>query len=220
MTPRDQLQAVLFDWDGTLLDSYHADLHAYLAMFREMGVRWGPRKLDRHYTPDWYRVYRAAGIPEARWEEADACWRGHYARHRSELMPGARRVLSTLQRRYSLGLVTSGDRNRVMRQLRSFRLLPTFPVRICGDDVIDRKPHPFPLQLAMRKMKMSPDACVYVGDTAEDLQMARAAGVRSISIRGPFPTAKKLAAEKPEFYLDSIRELPPLLRSLYGSRRK
>ncbi len=54
------LQAVLFDWDGTLLDSADADSSAYLAMFRELGIPWGLRELATHYTPNWHHVYRAA----------------------------------------------------------------------------------------------------------------------------------------------------------------
>jgi len=75
MTPRPVLQGVLFDWDGTLLDSYHADSQAFLAMFRAMGVNWGLQELEQHYSPDWYAVYRAAKIPEGRWGEADRVWR-------------------------------------------------------------------------------------------------------------------------------------------------
>ena len=46
------LQGVLFDWDGTLVDSYEADSAAYLAMFKEMGIPWGLEELDRHYSPN------------------------------------------------------------------------------------------------------------------------------------------------------------------------
>jgi beta-phosphoglucomutase-like phosphatase (HAD superfamily) len=45
---RSSLAGVLFDWDGTLIDSYHADSQAYLAMFRELGIPWGLPELDLH----------------------------------------------------------------------------------------------------------------------------------------------------------------------------
>ena len=61
------LRGVLFDWDGTLLNSYAADSAAYLAMFRELEVPWGLPELEEHYSPNWYRVYRAAGIPRGKW---------------------------------------------------------------------------------------------------------------------------------------------------------
>jgi len=216
MQPKKRLAGVLFDWDGTLIDSYHADSQAYLAMFREMGLDWGLRELDEHYSPEWYAVYRAAGIPEAAWDKADRLWRAYYAKHPSKLMPGTRRVLGALGRRYKLGLVTSGDRVRVMKQLREFTLTRQFRARVCGGDTPEKKPHPAPLRMALEQMKLKPEECVYVGDTPEDLQMSRAVGVTAVAVLGPFPTEKRLRAAKPEYLLDRLEDLPALLKKIYG----
>lgn len=216
MSSNHRVAGVLFDWDGTLIDSYHADSQAYLAMFRELGLLWGIEELTRHYSPDWYTVYRAAGIPEQRWDEADRLWRTYYAKHPSKLIIGARQILRVLVQRHKLGLVTSGDRERVTRQLRKFALTRMFRARVCGGDTIEKKPHPAPLLMALEKMKLQPDECVYVGDTPEDLQMARAAGMRAIAVLGPFPTAERLRAAQPEFLLESLRGLPALLKSMQG----
>jgi len=210
------LQGVLFDWDGTLVDSYEADSAAYLAMFREMGIPWGLEELDRHYSPNWYRVYRAAKLPRARWDDADRAWRRQYAKHSPQLIAGARQVLVRLGRAHHLGLVTSGDRDRVTRQLRAFRLTQLFGARVCSGDTPEKKPHPAPLQLALQKLRLEPAACVYVGDSPEDLQMAKRAGVRAIAVLGPFPTEKRLRAARPDFLLESIRELPEVLKRICG----
>jgi len=207
-----EIRGVLFDWDGTLLNSYEADTAAYLAMFRAMGIPWGIEELDRHYSPNWYHVYRAAKLPRRRWEEADRVWREHYSKHRPKLMPGARRVLGSLRKRHALGLVTSGDRDRVARQLRKFRLLEAFAARVCSGDTRERKPHPAPLRLALRRMRLLAKQSVYVGDSPQDLEMARGAGVRAaIAVLGPFPTEQKLRAAKPDLLLESIEELPDAL---------
>jgi len=205
---------VLFDWDGTLIDSYAADSSAYLSMFREMGIPWGLEELARHYSPNWYRVYRAAKLPRARWHDADRVWRAQYAKHSPKLIAGARQVLGRLCRMHRLGLVTSGDRDRVTQQLRQFRLTRVFGARVCSGDTPEKKPHPAPLRLALRQLSLEPSACVYVGDSPEDLEMARRAGVRAIAVLGPFPTEKRLRAARPDFLLESIRELPEVLKSL------
>jgi HAD superfamily hydrolase (TIGR01549 family) len=210
------LLGVLFDWDGTLIDSYDADSSAYLAMFREMGIPWGLEELARHYSPNWYRVYRAAKLPRARWNDADRAWRAQYAKHSPRLIAGARQVLARLGRAHRLGLVTSGDRDRVTRQLRAFRLTQVFGARVCSGDTPQRKPHPAPLRLALRQLRLEPSACVYVGDSPEDLEMAKSAGVRAIAVLGPFPTEKRLRAARPDFLLESIRELPEALKRLGG----
>jgi len=207
------LQGILFDWDGTLLNSYAADTAAYLAMFEAMQIPWGVAELQQHYSPNWYNVYRAANLPRARYDAADRVWREHYARQRPKLLPGVRRILSLLARSHVLGLVTSGDRDRVHRQLREFRLWDHFAARVCSGDTRLRKPHPAPLRLALRHMCLGPANSVYVGDSPEDLQMARSAGVRAaIAILGPFPTEKRLRAAKPDLLLESITELPAALQ--------
>jgi HAD superfamily hydrolase (TIGR01509 family) len=220
MHAKSRLAGVLFDWDGTLIDSYHADSQAYLAMFRKLGLPWGMAELDAHYSPDWYTVYRAAGIPTDEWEEADRLWRAYYLRHPSKLMPGTRRVLRALGRRHRLGLVTSGDRARVMKQLRTFALTRLFSTRVCGGDTRQKKPHPAPLLMALGEMKLQPEECVYVGDTPEDLEMSRAVGMTAIAVLGPFPTEKRLRAAKPEYLLDRLETLPALLKKIYGNHAK
>jgi HAD superfamily hydrolase (TIGR01549 family) len=213
---KNTIQGVLFDWDGTLLNSYRADSAAYLAMFREMGIPWGLEELAQHYSPNWYHVYRTAGLPRAQWDEADHLWRKQYALHRPRLLGGVRRVLQHLRRHHRLGLVTSGDRDRVLLQLRTFGLTRLFAARVCSGDTARRKPHPAPLNLALQQMCLEPSACVYVGDSPEDLEMARRAKVRAIAVLGPFPTEKRLRAAKPDLLLGSIRDLPAALESLSG----
>jgi phosphoglycolate phosphatase len=211
---KGKIEGVLFDWDGTLLNSYAADSAAYLAMFREMGIAWTLEDLARHYSPNWYRVYRAAKLPRHRWDDADRAWRAQYANHRPRLMAGARRVLEQLSRKHQLGLVTSGDRDRVVRQLGAYRLRRYFATPVCSGDTRYRKPHPAPLRLALKQMRLAPATCVYVGDSPEDLEMARRAGVRAIAVLGPFPTEARLRAAKPDALLESIRELPAALTRL------
>jgi HAD superfamily hydrolase (TIGR01509 family) len=209
------IKGVLFDWDGTLIDSYHADTSAYLAMFKEMGIPWGLDELEKNYSPNWYQVYRAAKLPRKLWNDADRLWRGHYAKHRPKLIAGARRVLARLCASHSLGLVTSGDRGRVTRHLREFRLTRLFTARVCSGDTLRKKPHPEPLRLALRKMQLDPRVCIYVGDAPQDVEMARRAGVRAIGVLGPFPTEKRLRAARPEFVLESIEQLPNALKRLF-----
>ena len=208
------IEGVLFDWDGTLIDSYHADTSAYLAMFKEMGISWGIEELEKNYSPNWYQVYRAAGLPRRRWEDADRVWRAHYVKHRPRLIAGARRVLAKLGAALPLGLVTSGDRDRVTRQLREFRLTTLFAARVCSGDTLRKKPHPEPLRLALRWMKLDPSVCVYVGDAPQDVEMAQRAGVHAIGVLGPFPTEKRLRAARPEFLIGSIEELPDVPKRL------
>jgi phosphoglycolate phosphatase len=207
-------RVVLFDWDGTLLNSYASDARAYLAMFRALEIDWTIREIERHYSPNWYRVYRAARIPRSKWAWADRLWRKAYALERPALLPGARSTLRALARKYRLGLVTSGSRDRVHAQIRRFEFASYFKACVYSEDAPRKKPHPAPLELALARLKAEPEECVYVGDTPEDIQMARRAGVRAIAVLGPFPSAKRIRAENPEVLLNSVRELPRYLGTL------
>jgi len=203
---------VLLDWDGTLLDSYAADVRAYLAMFRALEIEWGVEELKRAYCPDWYQVYRAARIPRSKWVRADRLWRLAYSAERPMLLPGARRVIRQLGRTFKLGIVTSGSSGRVRRQLRDLELRRHFATCVYSEDVPRRKPHPAPLQLALERLRTEPKDAVYVGDTAEDIEMARRAGVRAIGVFGPFPTASSIRRARPDRLLRSIGDLPNHLR--------
>jgi phosphoglycolate phosphatase len=211
MLTQKPLRAVLFDWDGTLLNSFQADANAYLQMFRALGIAWNPVRLAQHYSPDWHNVYRAAHLPPARWAEADRLWRGFYRAERPQLQTGARRVVQQLAARFRLGLVSSGSSLRVRSQIRAFGLERFFAVGIYGDQAPHRKPHPLQLQLAIRRLGVEPGSCVYIGDAPEDVKMARRAGVAVVGVLEHSPVPKRLRESRPNALVKTICSLPEIL---------
>jgi phosphoglycolate phosphatase-like HAD superfamily hydrolase len=89
-----------------------------------------------------------------------------------------------------------------------------FAVRVFSEDTARKKPHPAPLQLALRRLGLSCDECVYAGDAPQDIEMARNARVFSIAVMGTSPVPARLAAARPDVRIDSIDDLPGLLRRL------
>jgi len=153
----------------------------------------GVEELEKNYSPNWYEVYRAAGLPRRRWPDADRAWRAHYAKHRPKLIAGARRVLARLGRAHPLGLVTSGDRDRVSRQLREFRLTTLFAARVCSGDTLRKNRIRNRCAWPCSRWKLHPSACVYVGDAPQDVEMAKRAGVRAIGVLRPVSHGKAFA---------------------------
>src|ERR1700687_1963185 len=209
---KNTMECILFDWDGTLLDSFEADAQAYIHMFAALGLPWSVAELKRHYSPNWQIVYRAARLPSAKWEEADRLWMKFYWSHQTERGPGARRVLCVLERRFTLALVSSGSRARVRRQLREHEVSAMFRTKVCSEDAPRRKPHPAPLRMALEQLRLSPKVCVYVGDAPEDIEMAHRAGMRAIGVLGGSPVPERLRGASPDAMIQTIRELPSLLR--------
>ncbi len=215
MKTRNQtaIEHVLFDWDGTLLDSFQADANAYKYMFEALGMSWSMAELKRHYSPNWHRVYRAARIPRAKWQEADRLWRLFYQKQLPKMQPGARNVLRTLDRRFKLALVSSGSRTRVRRQLREHNVSAMFLTKVCSEDAPKRKPHPAPLRMALDNIRALPKTSVYIGDAPEDIEMAHRAGMRAIGVLGGSPVPERLRAASPDALIETIRELPALLKN-------
>jgi len=199
------LRAVVFDWDGTLVDSAAASFRCYEQIFSSFGLRFGREDFARTYSPDWTHTYRMLRLPEERWPEADRLWLELYARQPSTLFPGARPTLNALaERGFSLGLVTSGDRARVTSELRELGLDAVFATVVCGGDVSPKKPHPAALLSALDSLGVPARESVYVGDSPEDIEMARAAGARSIGIPGGFPNRDALVASRPDWLLTEL----------------
>ena len=209
----NKTECVLFDWDGTLLDSFEADAQAYIHMFNAMGLPWSVAELKLHYSPNWHRVYQAARLHRTKWDAADRLWMKFYRTHRPMLQPGVRRVLRDLERRFTLALVSSGSRARVRRQLREHDVAKMFRTKVCSEDALHRKPHPAPLRLALERLRLSPNVCVYVGDAPEDIEMAHRAKMRAIGVIAGSPVPERLIAAAPDATVQTIRELPSLLKT-------
>lgn len=205
-------EGVLFDLDGTLLDSLASHHAVYRKVFADLGLPLDDEQYAAWYSPNWYLFYERMGVPRERWEEADGLWLQYYADQAPDARPGADAVLASVRasgRR--LGLVTSGDRSRVERDIRRSGWQEAFDVVVCGGDVAERKPLPGPLLHALRMLDVEPERALYVGDTVEDIVMAKAAGARVAAVLGGFGTRDALLAERPDVLVTSLAEVPALL---------
>jgi pyrophosphatase PpaX len=206
------LKAVLFDWDGTLLDSADAGLRSYQRLFGSYGIAFDRDRFSETYSPDWYQTYEKVGLSREHWTAADAAWLDIYAAEQCGLVAGVREALAELEARgLAIGLVTSGSRSRVVRELAGFGLDRSFRAVVCSEDSVRRKPHPEALHLGLERLGVAPRDAAYVGDSPEDVAMARAAGVFSVGIAGAFPNREALRASGPDLFsedlLDAVRAL-------------
>lgn len=215
------IDTILFDWDGTLLDSASIAFRAFRKALADLGITLETELYERIYSPNWYGMYQTLELPEHRWQEADELWTKHYGTTIVPLVEGGRDVLSELTRRgYSLGIVTSGSRVRVLRELAGLELLEMFRAVVCTEDVIQKKPHPEGLTVAMQRLEKKPEFCCYVGDSPMDVEMGKSAGMQTIGIVGDYPSGKMLRSSNPDFCFDSVRQLlahfcgvePPTMR--------
>jgi phosphoglycolate phosphatase len=200
------LRAVLYDWDGTLVDSAAKSYRCYVKVFETYGIGYDREQYQRTYTPDWYRTYEAVGLPREQWPEADALWTRCYQEEPSELLPGAREALERFaDHGLAQGLVSSGEGGRVRKELATFALEDYFgPAVVCGGETERRKPDPQPLLVGLERLGVGPDEAVYLGDSPEDVKMARAGGVFAVGIPGGFPNREALEASGPDLLAESL----------------
>ncbi len=199
-------RAVLFDWDGTLADTAEASFRCYVRMFADLGIPFDRDAYARTYSPNWHFTYRALAVPEERWSYADERWLHHFACETVDLIHGAREILEALSPRFATGIVTSGGRARITRELEQHGLAAHVHDYVCGDEVKEKKPHPEGLLLCMDRLRVRASESVYVGDSPEDIAMARAAGVPSIAVPGNYPNRDALLAAKPDVFVESLRD--------------
>jgi phosphoglycolate phosphatase len=181
------MQAILFDWDGTLVDSLGAFHRANAAVMASFGLPFDEVLYRRHYVPDWRLMYLRLGVPDDRLDEANQLWHETFATDGDDVIAfdGVGAALERLRdagRR--LGIVTAGHRAIVIPQLERTGLGELLTIRVFGDDQAEHKPDPAPLRNALELLDLAdrPDEVAYVGDAPTDMAMARAVGVRAIGI--------------------------------------
>lgn len=209
-------RAVLFDLDGTLLDSVPLILDSFRHTFERVGL---PR-------PDEATLTYGLGIPLrsyfGRWvsrpeqvEEMIAIYRDfNLGLHdeRVSAFPGVVEMVDAVRaggRR--VAIVTSKNRAASERGLRRIGLIDAIDVIVSCEDVVRPKPDREPVDRALEWLGTSSGAAVFVGDSLHDLASGRAAGVRTAAaLWGPFGRAE-LAVGLPDYWLERPSDLLPLL---------
>ena len=190
------MRAVLFDWDGTLVDTLPFMFAATELVMAEVGmpITWDDYR--RHFTPDWRLLYRRFRLPEQAVEAVgDRWWALYRGRDEAALLPGAADALRRLaDAGLALGVVTAGRRESVEPQLERHGLGGLLVARVYGDDPYEPKPGPAGLRHALEMLGVADRVAetAYVGDALDDMRMAVAAGTRGIGIRTDLATDREL----------------------------
>jgi len=209
------IKAVLFDVDGVLVDAFDANLK----FFQDILVKAGYPLPAKEQFPKNFHLTMFDTIKmltkSTSEEEVQRMWEIGNTRevpYRIDLMkiPQNRNAaIRTLSKMYRLGIVTSRIRNGVFDFPEAAKIQKYFSTAIAYEDTSNHKPNPEPLLLAAKQMNVAPNDVVYIGDVDDDIQAARAAGMKVIIYsKTPFDT--------PDGYTSSFKALPKLIKSLHG----
>jgi phosphoglycolate phosphatase len=211
------VSAVIFDLDGTLVDSLGGITAALNEALACDGFAAVTRDDVRGIVGDGPRnLCRRA----ARLEEGDARVGGLVERFRAfyaaEPMrgttpyPGVPGVLDALAPR-PLAVCTNKGRRVAELVLGALGLAPRLRVLVADDDLPVRKPDPRPLLLAAERMGVAPSGVLVVGDGLQDVAAARAAGMRSCALLQGYAAREKLLEAGSDLVLERIADLPAAL---------
>lgn len=205
---------VLFDLDGTLIDSVELILSSYR---HTLTVHRGTSPPDEVWlaglgTPLWVQ-FRQFTDDDAELDAMIATYRAHNTAHHDAMVrpyPGVREAVDALRARARLGIVTSKSRSGALRGLRLTGMEGWFSVVVGADDVTRHKPDPEPVRYALDRLGADAGTAVFVGDSPHDLAAGRAAGVRTAAVTwGPFAEGI-LRAHDPDYWITSPAGLSDL----------
>jgi 2-phosphoglycolate phosphatase len=212
-----RISAVLFDLDGTLLDS-ESDIHAACNhMLEQAGHERLSTAIVRGFVGDGARalVARALGV-EATAPSVDAplkVFLAYYEAHPldfGQLYPGARELLEWLGAK-RCGIVTNKSKSITQQIARALGL--EVGAIVGGGDTAKLKPSPEPVLLACRILGVQPSATVFVGDSEQDIHAAKSAGCYSVGVLGGLQAEDRLRAAAPDLLSTSLAELAVQVRN-------
>ncbi len=216
VSPMPRPAIILFDLDGTLIDSVRLILDSYHHTLRSHGL---PARTDDEWlsglgTPLTAQLSDWGDDPE-RLQALIATYREYNLEHHDRMVsvyPGVVEAVAAIRAAgVRTGLVTSKNRNGALRGLTLARLEKMMDVLVCADEVTNAKPHPEPVEKAVALLGGNPGETIYVGDSIHDMQSGRAAGTRTAAaLWGPFGRGHLVGAA-PDYWLETP---PDLLRLL------
>jgi phosphoglycolate phosphatase len=219
------LQLLVFDWDGTLMDSVATIVACTQAVIAELDLGEhdpamirGTVGLGLRETVDLL----VPGCDDQLYDRVLDCYRRHWVgtyRDRPMLFPGVPAMLAELARRgYLLAVATGKSRRGLDHALEQSGLRAHFHATRTVDEAAG-KPDPQMLLAILDELGVRPAAAVMVGDSIYDLQMAANAGTHSVAVASGAHRREELAALAPRALLDRISDLPDWLAGAAGESR-
>ena len=210
-----QVECVLFDLDGTLLDSKECSVKATKAAFKEMGLKVPSEVVIEHYMgiPIEESFFKMSEQPldQETATELIRIFRAYYQTYEEstlKVFPEIPHVLEILNKRKVPCFVVSSKKTAVVKRNLAAQDLVAFFEEIIGSDAVTHyKPHPEGINKVVAHYQFDPTKTIMIGDAIFDIQMGKAAGVNTIAVTWGSHDPKKLAEENPDALVDAPREI-------------
>jgi len=217
---KKSIRGIIFDLDGTLIESYEAIYLGLKEVFRQFGREIFPLSdLKKYLKPDLETTLTQFFSPEEV-PKAIPIMRRKYEEvylDKTHFLDGAKETVEKLHSQGILLGVASNKFGRFSRgALRHLGVSNYFTSMIGAGDVPRNKPFPDMIQVALTEMNLPPEEVVFVGDTLTDIDTGKEAGVDVYALPTGFHSKMELSQKKPRRILKSLGELAPLVSSLFS----
>lgn len=208
---------LVFDWDGTIIDSASAIVDCICAAARDTGLQVPPRERAAHTIGLGLHDALRFAVPDLP-AERTADFVAHYRKHflacqdSMRLFDGMRELLAELSKSHVLAIATGKSRRGLDRALEAGNLQAYFTASRCADET-NPKPHPAMLLELMDQLDFSSRETLMIGDTSHDLEMARAAGVDALAVTYGAHPEEGLRACSPIGCMEDVRALEKWLKT-------
>jgi len=213
------VKAVLFDVDGTLVDS----VTAYWKVAERAAAPYGidiPLSIIKHALNIGHPTFWEMVVPEELPDQAEIIAKAKQEARQmwpeiidqyGRVFPGTKETLILLKEQGFRLAIMTGSSGGSLRPLKEAELLGFFDVTITARDVSQRKPHPAGLLKCAEALGISPEEAVYVGDSQIDIQASQAAGMASIAVLSGAGESANLSAHNPDWIIHSLAQLPEIV---------
>jgi pyrophosphatase PpaX len=215
------IKNLIFDLDGTLIDSSQGVVEAVNYSLRQVGqpeqkpevikafIGYPLEKMYPHFTnAPLQELYTHFQVKAAETIVAS-----------TEILPGVAQMLRQLDERgYRMAIATTKIRANVNGILEKLGWQELFRATTAGDEVKKSKPDPSILRLTLKRLKAEPSETIVVGDTINDILAARVVPMKVVAVASPFGGRQKVIAAHPDFFIESITELLDLLDGTLARR--
>jgi pyrophosphatase PpaX len=210
------INTILFDLDGTLIDTNELIISSFLHTLN----KFYPGKYQRQDVlpfmgPTLHETF--SSIDEERVQELIDTYREYNISNHDLLVKEFAGVFETVQwlkqQGYKLGIVTTKMSNVVMMGLKLTKLDQFFDVIVAIDHVTHPKPHPEPIEKALQQLNAKPEEALMVGDNHHDIVGGKNAGTKTAGVAWSAKGREHLAAYEPDFMLENMSDLRDILGS-------
>ncbi len=212
------LKAVLFDLDGTLIDSRKDIASAANVSRGHFGLPPLPDDTIGSYVGNGIMYLLEKSIESndpTRLKEAHQIFKEHYRDHAVDatvVFPGAFDLLGMLKKKnVKMGVVSNKPQEFTDLILKKLGLWDYFEVSFGPEATVNKKPHPEPLLTALERMGAAPSEAVMIGDSTVDIEAARAAKMLVGVLTHGYGTRDILSAADPDWMVDSLTEFMEIL---------